>query len=343
MSFAAFMRLALYHPEHGFYSSRVPGRGAGYRTAPTLSPAFGRILARGFAGMDAALGCPDPFTIVEWGAGRGDLAHVALRAAPTGFRDRLRWRIVEPMSRVAREQRERLDGFPVTWSDGVQGPVTGCALANEVLDNAPVHLLRFEGGRLSEARIHVDAGRLALRFDGDPDPEVRRLAGELDGSAPTVVEVSPDAINWLSEAAATLTRGYVLIIDYGAPAAVLRSRQPHGTLLAYEDGCPSADLLARPGERDLTAHLDLTLLARCAGDVGLRPVVITTQRDLLLGWGLRDELEALRAASASATGAEALQLLAARNNSALLAARGGMGDFGVLLLAKDAPDPPLRL
>ncbi len=351
MTFAAFMRLALYDPEHGFYASRVPGRGAGYRTAPTLSPAFARILVRGIAAMDASLGTPEGFTVVEWGAGGGDLAHVALRSAPPGLRDRLRWRIVEPMPRIARDQRERLDGFPVTWADGDQdpvagggfAPVVGCAFANEVLDNAPVHLLRAEGHRLREARVHVTSAGLDLRFDGDPAPEVGHLAERLHAPDGTVIEVSLDAIQWLADAAAALTRGYVLIVDYGAPEAVLRARQPDGTLLAYEDGVPSTDLLARPGERDLTAHLELSLLARCAREIGLRPVATTTQRELLLGWGLREELEALRRASEAASGAEALQLLAARSDAALLAARGGMGDYGVLLLAKDAPDVPLRL
>ena len=76
MPFSRFMELALYDPEHGYYASGPDrlGRGGDYYTASDVGPAFGRCLARQLAEMDRLLGSPDPFTVVEFGAGRGLLA-----------------------------------------------------------------------------------------------------------------------------------------------------------------------------------------------------------------------------------------------------------------------------
>ena len=63
-----------------------------------------------------------------------------------------------------------------------------------------------------------------------------------------------------------------------------------GTLLAYHRHRASDDVLARPGEQDLTAHVDFGRLERAGRAVGLEPVGYLTQRDLLLGLGLRDWL-----------------------------------------------------
>src|SRR4029077_14778586 len=74
LPFVDFMRLALYHPRDGDYATRVPRHGSDYRTSPSLSPWFGRLVARQLEAMWEALGTPDPFWVVEVGAGRADLA-----------------------------------------------------------------------------------------------------------------------------------------------------------------------------------------------------------------------------------------------------------------------------
>src|ERR1700722_17039788 len=72
--FAEFMREALYHPAHGYYSRTSARRFADYYTSVDVHPIFGRLLARQFAQMWELLGSPRPFTVVESGAGVGRLA-----------------------------------------------------------------------------------------------------------------------------------------------------------------------------------------------------------------------------------------------------------------------------
>src|SRR2546425_8850456 len=91
LTFESFMALALYHPAGGYYAARVPGAGGDYGTSPSLTPWFGRLVARELASMWEAMGRPATFTVVEAGAGRGELA-AAAPGGGGGLARRLRWR-----------------------------------------------------------------------------------------------------------------------------------------------------------------------------------------------------------------------------------------------------------
>ncbi len=81
MTVAQFMAWALYHPEHGYYMTgpNIGPRGD-FTTSPEASPAFGKLLATHVAEVDALLGHPPAFDIVECGPGRGTLAYQLLDA-----------------------------------------------------------------------------------------------------------------------------------------------------------------------------------------------------------------------------------------------------------------------
>src|SRR3990167_2675679 len=75
LTFAAFMEACLYHPEHGYYTRRVPAPGPrDYVTSPEVGPLFARLLAWQLGEMWELLGRPGRFDLVEGGAGRGALA-----------------------------------------------------------------------------------------------------------------------------------------------------------------------------------------------------------------------------------------------------------------------------
>src|SRR5688572_769079 len=90
--FDAYVDLALYGDpgpsgrlsgEHGFFAS---GAGAGRRndfiTSPEIGPLFGAVVARALDAEWRRLRQPDPFVVVEGGAGRGALARAVLDAGP---------------------------------------------------------------------------------------------------------------------------------------------------------------------------------------------------------------------------------------------------------------------
>ncbi|MDQ3625761.1 MAG: SAM-dependent methyltransferase, partial [Verrucomicrobiota bacterium] len=150
--FRWFMEQALYHPEHGYYSSgrAVIGRGGDYFTNVSVGPLFGRLMAAQFTEMWTLLGKPDELVVVEQGAHDGQLADDVLRAvqqrAPEFF-DALTYRIVEPLPVLEQRQRAILAGFndKVEWRRTVADlePLTGVHFSNELLDALPVHLVRW--------------------------------------------------------------------------------------------------------------------------------------------------------------------------------------------------------
>ncbi|MBI5017656.1 MAG: SAM-dependent methyltransferase [Deltaproteobacteria bacterium] len=340
--FERFMEWALYHPEHGYYASgrAAPGRDEGdFTTAPQTSTLFGRCLARVVAAADRALGRPDPFVLVEGGAGEGRLARdllCALAEREAALYERLRYAAEEsgPSWRGLWEaslsdHRERvLAEVPAAFS--------GLYLSNELVDALPVHRLRRFEGELREVFVAADGGRLVEVLRPPSRPE---LAAYLDTERIEVaegyeVEVNLRALEWLRGVARRLERGYVVTIDYGDEGHRLFGPQrPRGTSAAYRRHTLSEDLLADPGGQDLTAHVNFSALRRSGAELGLDAAPLQTQRDFLFAAGLLEEVEALEG-----EGLPEPELLAARRSVAPLLFPDQMGDaFHVLVQAKGAP------
>ena len=354
MPFARFMDLALYDPDGGYYRSADarPGRAGDFLTAPELHPIFGATLMTGLHEIWVHLGRPSPFVIREHGAGTGALAVAILDAIDDpAFRAALRYQPVEVDARRVETFRARLAdaGHADAVDDATTEPVEGIVLANEVLDALPVHRLRRRGDRLLELAVDVDgSGAFVEREIEPPTPEP---AARLDAEGITVadgqsVEVCLALDAWIAGAAAGLRRGVLLLIDYGHPAGDLYDpvRRRDGTLLAYLQHRAHTDPLAHVGRQDLTAHVDLTAVARAAEAVGLTKLGSTTQAEALMGLGIQERLRAIQADPA--TTPEAYLLVRAALLRLLDPA--AMGRFRVLAFGRDWPtagpdDAPLGL
>src|SRR4051794_2179319 len=166
LSFAEVMRLALYDPEGGFYSTGgAAGRRGDFITSVEVGPLFGAVLARALDAEWERLGRPDPFTVVEAGAGVGTLAVAVRAAAPrcsaTGA---LRYVMVEQSAALRARHGDHLPAGErfESAADLPAGPITGVVVANELLDNLPVRLLERSGGSWHEVFVTVAGGA-----DGD--------------------------------------------------------------------------------------------------------------------------------------------------------------------------------
>jgi SAM-dependent MidA family methyltransferase len=154
VSFAWFMQQALYHPEHGYYSSgrcRI-GRGGDYFTSVSVGPLFGQMLAAQFAEIWETLDRPNDFVLVEQGAHHGEFATDVLKAARVQSPDffaTLRYRIIEPFPILQQRQQNVLRSFAekTEWCAALSEmePFCGVHFSNEMLDAMPVHLLIAAG------------------------------------------------------------------------------------------------------------------------------------------------------------------------------------------------------
>jgi len=149
-------------------------------------------------------------------------------------------------------------------------------------------------------RIH-DAGRA----DGDPDtvalhliegplstPELQAYLDRLDVTLEPGwrAEINLGAVEWVRDAARRLARGFMILIDYGHDAAELYSPSHSlGTLTSYAShraaGADSSApaWLQRPGEQDITAHVDFTSVRAAAESEGMTTIGFLDQTYFLLG------------------------------------------------------------
>ncbi len=259
ITFAEFMDMVLYHPEHGYYSSdavKIGFQGGDFFTSPNLCADFGELLAEQFLQMWEILGRPVPFSLVEMGAGQGLLALHILKYYQLRYPDfltALEYIIVEKSPTLRQEQQQRLEDLPVRWCNLEDIPpdaIAGCFFSNELVDAFPVHQFILEKGELREIYVTIQPPSLEAKEKSFSPPLVGEGLGERSNfafvevtgkpSTPQLAEyldlveinfaqsVYPDgyrseinlaALDWLSMIADRLQRGYVLTIDYGYPAS----------------------------------------------------------------------------------------------------------------------------
>jgi SAM-dependent MidA family methyltransferase len=342
MTVAAFMDLALYDPQSGYYAraSRRSGRAGDFFTSVDVGPLFGDLIAVQLAEMADVLGAGAPFDLVDAGASDGRLSADILRAArrrDPAFHDRLRLHLVEASAEARRAQTATLgDAGDRLSSSSPELPArfSGALVANELLDAMPVHQVVMRPAGLREVYVAVDeTGRLETREGQLSTPA---LAAYLERAGVGLepgwrAEIGLRTVAWVQEAARRLQRGFLIFIDYGHAAHELYSaRHAGGTLTTFaghasagsETGAP---WLREPGMRDLTAHVDFTTVARTAEAEGLTTVGFLDQTYFLLG---------LVGADLSPAQARAFKTLVMP---------GGLGStMKVLILAKGVGKPALK-
>jgi SAM-dependent MidA family methyltransferase len=291
ISFREFMAAALYHPEYGYYSCgrAAIGRSGDFITSVSVGRLFGTLLARQFIEMWEQMDRPTAFSLIEQGAHDGTLMEdvlVALRALCPECAVAVRPTIIEPASVWREEQRTRLKEWPVSWVESVEAltPFTGIHYSNELLDAFPVHLVRRGESDWSELYVDWKDDRFAFVDRPIETPQLRARSREIDAPPGYRTQICLDAAGWMDALGKKLVRGYILAIDYGFPRAeYYRAERTEGTLEAIAAHRRESDVLARPGELDLTAHVDFTALAEAAREVGLRIEGFTDQHHFLVG------------------------------------------------------------
>lgn len=327
MTFDRFMELALYEPGLGYYAT-LPGDAAGrpsaladFQTSPQVHPGFGYLVARQLHQFWEALGRPEPFVVVELGAGAGELAAQIMEGlAELVEAPRIEYHAVDsrggarptaqaaPSAESAGQAAARslasaavtlLADPMLTWWPSLAdlrraGVRAHCVLSNEFFDALPVHRVAWIGGVLRE--LYVDwSGRGFVERVGDPSDEALSQWIEERGAARPEGwrgEVCLRLEPVLAAVSGLIDRGSVLTLDYGSTTADGdAAERADGTLLAYHRHQWSDDIFRRVGQQDLTSHVDFGAMVRLGRRVGLEPVFLTTQRDFLLRLGLADETE----------------------------------------------------
>jgi SAM-dependent MidA family methyltransferase len=271
LTVAAFMELALYDPEFGYYAraSQRTGRAGDFFTSVDVGPIFGELLEIQLAEMAGLTACTPSdvaqpvgaaFDLVEAGAGNGRLAADILRAAkrehPT-FYNATRLHLVEASAAARAEQRTTLGDVAerlVSSDASLPSAFEGVLVANELLDALPAHQVVMTEAGLREIYVShqstvdshqsTDDARQLSTVNCELSaieglPSTPRLQEYLDALDVTLepgwrVEINLRAVDWVRDAARRLRRGFMILIDYGHEARELYSASHSaGTLTTF--------------------------------------------------------------------------------------------------------------
>ena len=298
ITFAEYMARALYGPG-GYYTRN--GAGSDYYTSPKVHPAFGALLAVQLFRFWRLLERPEPFFVIEPGAGDGLLGRDVCGAAqhlPEGFAGSLHYVAVDRRPGI-RDTRD--PALTKIAGDALRLPfrkVAGCIISNELLDALPVHRVRMQDGHLHELYVGIQSdvadgyeGQLVEVAGDASTPELERRLADLgvtlaDGQTAEICLLLND---WAASVASTLDTGFVLTIDYGRSAVDLYdpAQRPHGTLVTYRSHRQTDTPLVDPGRQDITAQVDFTSVRLAGERAGLSTVGELSQGRFLTRLGLQ--------------------------------------------------------
>ncbi|MGZ6366633.1 MAG: class I SAM-dependent methyltransferase [Ktedonobacteraceae bacterium] len=326
ITFAEYMRMALYEPEYGYYVTGAAKMGweADYFTSTDVSSLFASCLGRQLFAMWEKMKRPGQFIVLEQGAGRGHLAEGvrswAQKTAPEFYEvldyrsedirggadavEEFRGRGQSPPLLYTNEMPISQDNLEEAKPEYSRGDPRGrpvspsVVLSNELVDAFPVHIVEKRDELLYEVFVDVQQdGRFCVVLGEPSRPEV---AGYLDiykipwrtFEDGWRAEVNLDALRWMQRTADLIRKGFVLTIDYGDKANELYTAwRRRGTLLCYYKHQANERPLLHPGQQDMTAHVNFSALIDEGRRLGMRLHKFTTQRLWLQNLGIEEELE----------------------------------------------------
>jgi NADH dehydrogenase [ubiquinone] 1 alpha subcomplex assembly factor 7 len=297
--FSEVMDLALYDPEHGFYASGgTAGRRGDFITSAEVGPLFGAVVARALDEGWRERGEPDPFVVIEAGAGAGTLAITVLSAQPA-CAPALRYVLVERSAALRARQAEHLsledpalafapdraedeDGDihppevatgPIVVSLDSMPRLHGSAfvLANELLDNLPFDVLERRDGQWHEVRVGLQGDALVETLVPADGPDI-------DAADGARVPVQTAAARWVRDAREC---GTVVAFDYADTTASMASREASEWLRTYKGHRRGRAPLRDLGSQDITCEVAVDQLPA--------PTRVTAQATWLRAHGI-DEL-----------------------------------------------------
>ncbi|MGH9279642.1 MAG: SAM-dependent methyltransferase [Acidimicrobiales bacterium] len=351
LRFDEVVELALYHPEHGFYAGGSGAR-SDFLTSPEVGALFGAVLAGALDAWWVELGEPDPYVVVEAGAGSGTLATTVLGAEPA-CAPALRYVLVERSSVMRQQQARRLPLEPAglvlgpavvadvdqgpevvpglgplvtSLAELPAGPFEGVVVANELLDNLAFRLLERGDGGWDEVRVDHELRELAVEAPPDAAREADRLAPEAPPGGRIPLQHQAQA--WLRSALGSLVRGRVVVIDYADSMPSLATRPWTEWVRTYRSHGRGGHPLEHLGEQDITCEVAVDPLAHVRP-----PVADRAQSDFLRAHGIDRLTEAAREHWQERAHVGDLDALTARSRvgeAAALTDPEGLGGFRVL-------------
>lgn len=302
LSFADFMRMALYQPGCGYYSAGLKkfGREGDFITAVELGSLFAQSLARQFAEVMVALDQP---RILELGAGSGRFCADVLTALDSmdssGHYLPEHYLILEVSADLKQQQQQHMKNLPghlrqrIQWLDAPpDDEFNGVIFANEVLDALPVEVFQYTDQDYQRLMLTIKDDELVEQWRDFPDDLLSQIkAKSLNLSDGYRSEFIPYLDDWVNSITQHMSQGLVLFIDYGYGRDVYyHPERNSGTLVCHQRHQANFNPYHDVGAQDITAFVDFTAVAEALQAADCDVVGFNNQMDLLMGLGVESLL-----------------------------------------------------
>ena len=262
MDYPTFVTTTLYAPGVGYYSTsklRV-GRSpeSDFYTAQSLGPIFGQLVV---AACESLLGDTDPdtYTFVEIAA--------------------------EPDRSVLQGVEHKFGATKtIRLFDSLDIPPNAIVFANEWLDAQPFRRFRFDKkkGWLERGVEVTDDGlqEIDIHQTVDVPPFLKEIS--TDTPRNYLLDLPTGATESLVNLCSKDWKGLFLTFDYGLSLEDFIRRRPEGIARGYKAHRLSSNILACPGEQDITCHVCWDMLESVLMDHGFVEIQVERQESFFL-------------------------------------------------------------
>jgi len=185
--------------------------------------------------------------------------------------------------------------------------------------------------------LQVDGVNLSLAWEDRPAKgALVDAARAMHVPIPYESEIGLAGRAWMRSVGERLEQGVLFVIDYGFPRhEYYHPQRAMGTLMSHSRHRTRADPFERPGEQDLTAHVDFSALADAARESGIEVLGYANQAQFLVNCGITEVLAEANADNAlhyAPIAAEAHLLLSPAEMGELVKVLAGGRDLNAPLL-----------
>jgi SAM-dependent MidA family methyltransferase len=297
ISYAEYMDLVLYHPQLGYYmrEGEKIGRNGDYITSSNMADIFGKVFARWYAEKVKTQSYSPQ--VCELGAGNGRFAKAFLEEWHASENPELSYYILEKSPYHIEQQKELFEKkwkVKQIWNlDELKG-FKGLFFSNELFDALPVHVIKKQQGQFFEIMVSSEKDQLIEKEVPLINEDIYTFIEEhqLTISEGQRIEIPLNMADIIFQIDKVFIEGIIVTVDYGYTNDEWKEPiRRDGSLRGYYQHQLINNVLANPGEMDLTSHIHWNALENIGEKYHFHKIGKWRQDEFLLSIGILDQLE----------------------------------------------------
>ena len=291
ISLSQYMEICLWDDENGYYTSnQVLGRHGDFITSPEISQTFGELIGLWALSFYQKFIDNKRLCITELGSGRGTLLRDAIRTISMVTKNKvdLDITILEKSERLIALQKENLKNKNIKWISDIKGLSfePQIIIANEFFDALPINQYVRNNEGWYEKKITTKNDKLCFTLGNKIWVPSNSIFSNF--KIGDTLEHSEQTISIFSNICNHLIRydGVLLVVDYGNISGI-------GDTLQAVNNHKFRSILEKPGQSDLTSHVNFKLLKEIAIKKNLYVSPVKEQQNFLLELGIKERLKSL--------------------------------------------------